>query len=166
MRTTTLQRMVFSTACGLGLALLAAAGTGCDGGSHSCGTAPTQPITAFVVTIRTGSEGTDMDIDFCYKRVSQSDYSCTLMDSSGNDFEAGQTDVFQINLSTPIAVGDLDRFKILNTGGGFFELTWEIASIRIDGILADGTTVTLYTETEIDDDLYANEAYYPATCEY
>ncbi|NMC71117.1 MAG: hypothetical protein GYA57_13765 [Myxococcales bacterium] len=152
---------------GFGLWLLLAGETGCGcGPDYTCGPAPALPISAFVVTIRTGDEGTDMDIHFCYKRRSEGDYSCTLLDSPANDFEAHQTDVFQIHLSTPIAVGDLDRFRIWNSGGGFFELSWEIDSIRIDGILADGTTVMLYKETGIGDELYANESYYPERCSY
>ncbi len=151
---------------GLALVVVALGSSGCAEREYRCGAGPTEPITAFIVTIVTGDDGTDMNINFCYRRHSGGGDSCTLLDSPANDFESHSTGTYQINLTTPIAVGDFDRFWIHNSGGGFFELAWEIASIKLDVNLQSGARMRLYEESDIDDTLYSDESYDPVVCGY
>jgi hypothetical protein len=140
---------------------------GC-GAEVACGDPPDQPIQGFYVTTVTGDEPTDMNIHFCYSRKSGGGtFTCMNLDTPGNNFERGQTDHFEVPAVPPVGVGDLDTFQIKNTGGGFFELSWDIRSLIVEAILEDGSRALL-AEVIWDDDLNLSkgETYTQSECAY
>ena len=49
-----------------------------------------------------------------------------------NDFKSHAVDNFRWSLQQPIAPGDLERFVIRNTGGGFLGSDWKMAALNRD----------------------------------
>ncbi len=134
-----------------------------------CGQSPNLPIEAFEVTITTGDEATDMNIHLCWYLKSDSQSECAYLDYEWHDdFEAWQTDSFTVGLDSDIEVGDLESFYIYNSGGGFFEYSWEIAGLTLEAILPDGSSWLLYDESHIrcHNILNQEEVYTPLECPY
>ncbi len=149
------------------LGALSLLGSGCfsDTVEPTCGQAPPLPIHGFVVTTVTGENATDMDIEFCVLRKSAADYECAELDTAADNFEEWQTDTFQLSFE-PIAAGDLEAFKVRNVGGGWFESSWDMHSITVQAVLAEGEPVLLYQAENVDVNIEEGEAYHMDDCTF
>lgn len=149
------------------LALGALSSLGCGGSEVTCGDPPPQPIHAFLVTTITGHEPTDMNIHFCYQRKSSPSFACENLDTAGNNFERDQTDSFKVPVAPPIEEGDLQTFMVKNTGGGFFENSWDMKALTVEAQLADGQRHLLYEEVwDSSINLSRNETFIQESCGY
>jgi hypothetical protein len=154
-----------------GVLLLSLAAGCCDEYDNArCGDAPTLDILSFTVTTRTGEDQSDANIFFCVRLRSTPPPGtpiCTNLDTTSDDFEEGNLDVFQV--TTPVAAGDLARFWLENRGGAFLDNNeWEVVRLRVDATLADGTTTNLYWDREIDceNQIDSGDDYLPKACSY
>ena len=149
------------------VALLLSSTMGCvlEHGSATCGPRPSRTIIGFRVTTETGSNASDMDIQFCSKLRSTGDDHCVDLDTWADNFEEQQTDVFHLT-ADPIAVGDLEQIKIYNSGGGFLDKKWDLGGLLVDAKLDNGSYVMLY-EADIrpNESLERNDSYVP-DCTY
>jgi hypothetical protein len=133
-----------------------------------CGQAPVDPIEEFEVTITTGDEGTDRDVDLCLN-WSDGDRRCITLDELlRDDFERWETDTYTENPGRLTEAGDLLFFEIHLEGGGVFDTSWEIVALTLVGILENGDTWLLYDEQQIEcgKTIEAGESYRPMPCEY
>ncbi len=117
------------------------------GSSTDCSPLPAATITRFEVLISTGGEGTDMDVYFCFRRESNRNAEhgeCTLLDTSGfNDFEAGSTRTYGLNVSPLIAPRDLHSMWISTGPASFFDTSWDFTRVQVAAVLEGGSVVTV-----------------------
>lgn len=91
---------------------------------------------ALRATVTTGKEGSDGDVSLCFT-VNGSE-KCQELSSDHNDFEANQTDRFDISLSPRIAHGTkFTGFKLKYTTGLSLGDSWEVSGLRISLYYAD-----------------------------
>jgi len=90
---------------------------------------------------------------------------CLALDNIGDDFESGKTDTFTLSVPA-IAVGDFQEFSILNSGGGFLELSWDLAGLKLEAILESGTHHLMYDQPDVDTNLKKGESYHADQCEW
>lgn len=145
----------------------AAACTPCD--EHptaSCGAGVVGQIDGFVVTTRTGSDSSDADIQICFELRGGAD-ACSLLETSADDFEDGQIDVFDVDLS--FDAGALEGFYLFNGGmAAFGNDEWEIEGVTLEARTL-GDTVLLYDEPQLGcggAQIDEGERWYPAFCSY
>ena len=131
--------------------------------TSSCGTLPSEQVSAIEVTIRTGREATNADIYFCYDLLDSTTANCQILDTSANNFEEGRTEVFLVRADFDGQT--FDTFWIENRGGRIFEGDWDIDALTVTLRTASGGSV-LYDEPGIICNEAVNEGdtYSPGGC--
>ena len=131
----------------------------------TCFGLPPEDISAFQVTIETGTDGTDADIFFCVESLDASDGACQVIDIPIiDDFEAGSIGTYVVDIS--VGAGQLTGFFIENRGGAIFgNNDWQIRSITLDALSASGTTL-IYDEPVIScgQNVDRGDQYHSARC--
>jgi hypothetical protein len=140
---------------------------GCHRFEPECGDAPTEAIMGFVVTTETGDNSTNANIYFCYQLESAGTANCTLLDDPlADDFSPSEVNQFEVNTTSPIAVGDLEGFSLQNRGGGFLDNDWELVGLRVEAVLASGSTVLLLSASDVSETLDEGDALDSSHCRY
>lgn len=138
------------------LPLLALSALGCGGDPNE--------VTGFLVTPRVGTNGTDEDIWFCFDTPSFAGPTCEILDGHGNDFEAGDSDTYEIELDQTFRRGDgVTGISLEDRGGGFFSDGFELVGLRVDLLLDSGDTENVCTSAEIAS-IDAGQSYDPQSC--
>jgi hypothetical protein len=140
----------------------------CDDFEAECGGAPTEPIIGFAVTTVTGDDSTNANITFCYQRRSDGSEECELLDDPfADDFEQHEVNHFQVDVASPIAAGDLERFRLKNTGGGFLgNNSWDLVGLTVEAVLQSGPTVLLLRAEEMSVNLDEGDDLDSSQCTY
>ena len=129
-----------------------------------CGSAPDEAIESFLVTVHTGDEGTDADIDFCVTRVSDASRDCRELGSElADDFDPRTIEDCVIDIA--VDAGDLGRVWIQNRGGAsdlsMDGNSWMLEGVSITANTASGSTL-LSDESDMTELLLAADSYEPA----
>lgn len=105
---------------------------------------PPDAVTGLKVYITTGREGTDRDVTFTIGK--RGGYQLTAsLDNRGNDFEVGNTDIFDIPNPRTLRMSDLKEFTIeIDISSGSGGDSWVLAGVKIEA-----NNVTVYNRQNI-----------------
>jgi hypothetical protein len=122
-------------------------------------------ITGFEVTTVTGGDSSDATVNFCIEQKGGGFETCDEMATSGDDFNAGATDTFTLDIDLPTR--ELESFSIVNRGGAVFgNDEWEMVGLRVVALFDTDERFILYEEPRIvcGGSLDEGDRYFPMAC--
>jgi hypothetical protein len=128
----------------------------------SCSAASDDSYYAVRAVVTTGKEGSDGDVSLCW--TANGSESCQDLSSSGNDFESGARQTFDVKVSPRIAHGtQFTAIALKYKSGLSIGDSWEVTGLTVTRYFGDGKAEPICAAT-FDQTLSNGATFHPPGC--